>query len=133
MKKSFIEKIKRKRALFTKNIFMLMQMDTLSEQTLDFYGVLVSIINQTGKLFGSLTKMKGKDIMTEFEKTCIETMEMVLLNQYKDIINAPNLQSKILMKAEKDGMIEALSIMGYTVSIDVDTDLRVKAVHVRKI
>lgn len=98
MKKSFIEKIKRKRALFTKNIFMLMQMDTLSEQTLDFYGVLVSIINQ-----------------------------------YKDIINAPNLQSKILMKAEKDGMIEALSIMGYTVSIDVDTDLRVKAVHVRKI
>lgn len=77
--------------------------------------------------------MKGKDIMTEFEKTCIETMEMVLLNQYKDIINAPNLQSKILMKAEKDGMIEALSIMGYTVSIDVDTDLRVKAVHVRKI
>lgn len=84
-------------------------------------------------MFGSLTKMKGKDIMTEFEKTCIETMEMVLLNQYKDIINAPNLQSKILMKAEKDGMIEALSIMGYTVSIDVDTDLRVKAVHVRKI
>lgn len=77
--------------------------------------------------------MKGKDIMTEFEKTCIETMEMVLLNQYKDIINAPNLQSKILIKAEKDGMIEALSIMGYTVSIDVDTDLRVKAVHVRKI
>lgn len=77
--------------------------------------------------------MKGKNIMTEFEKTCIETMEMALLNQYKDIINAPNLQSKILMKAEKDGMIEALSIMGYTVSIDVDTDLRVKAVHVRKI
>lgn len=70
--------------------------------------------------------------MNEYEKTSIETMEMVLLNQYKDIINSPSLISQILMKAERDGMIEALSIMGYTVTIDVDTDLKVKAVHVRK-
>lgn len=71
--------------------------------------------------------------MTEYEKTCIETMEMVLLNQCQDIIDAPSLTSEILMKAERDGMIEALSIMGYRVSIDVDTGLKVKAVHVRKI
>lgn len=71
--------------------------------------------------------------MNEYEKTSIETMEMVLLNQYKDIINSPSLISQILMKAERDGMIETLSIMGYTVTIDVDTDLKVKAVHVRKV
>lgn len=71
--------------------------------------------------------------MNEYEKTSIETMEMVLLNQYKDIINSPSLISQILMKAERDGMIEALSIMGYTVTIDVDTDLKVQAVHVRKV
>lgn len=71
--------------------------------------------------------------MNEYEKAIIETMEMVLLNQYKDIINSPSLISQILMKAERDGMIEALSIMGYTVTIDVDTDLKVEAVHVRKV
>ena len=71
--------------------------------------------------------------MNEYEKKSIETMEMVLLNKYKDIINTPSLSSQILMKAEKDGMIEALSIMGYMVSIDVDTDLKVKAVHVQKL
>lgn len=71
--------------------------------------------------------------MKEHEKTSIETMEMVLLNQYKDIINTPSLPSQILMKAEMDGMIEALLIMGYTVSIDVDKDLKVKAVHVQKL
>lgn len=71
--------------------------------------------------------------MTEFEKTSIETMEMVLLNYYNDIINALSLPNQILLKAEKDGMIEALSIMGYTVFIDVDTDLKVKAVHVQKL
>lgn len=76
---------------------------------------------------------RGEQEMNEYEKKSIEIMEMVLLNQYKDIINTPSLSSQILMKAEKDGMIEALSIMGYTVSIDVDNDLRVKAVHVRKI
>lgn len=76
---------------------------------------------------------RGEQEMNEYEKKSIETMEMVLLNQYNDIINTPSLPSQILMKAEKDGMIEALSIMGYTVSIDVDTDLKVKAVHVRKI
>lgn len=71
--------------------------------------------------------------MNEYEQISIETMEMVLLNQYKDIINSPSVSAQILMKAEKDGMIEALSIMGYTVKIDVDTDLKVKAVHVRKV
>ena len=71
--------------------------------------------------------------MKEYEKNSIETMEMVLLNQYKDIINSPSLISQILMKAERDGMIETLSIMGYTVTIDVDTDLKVTAVHVRKV
>lgn len=71
--------------------------------------------------------------MEEYEKTCIETMEMVLLNQCQDIIDTPSLTSEILMKAERDGMIEALSIMGYTVSIDVDKDLKVQAVHVQKL
>lgn len=71
--------------------------------------------------------------MKEYEKTSIETMEMVLLNQCQDIIDAPSLTSEILMKAERDGMIEALSIMGYTVSIDVDKDLKVKTVHVQKL
>ena len=71
--------------------------------------------------------------MNEYEKTSIETMEMVLLNQFRDIINTPSLPAQILLKAEKDGMIEALSIMGYTVSIDVDTDLNVTAVHIRKL
>lgn len=71
--------------------------------------------------------------MNEYEKTCIETMEMVLLNQFRDIINTPSLPAQILLKAEKDGMIEALSIMGYMVKIDVDTDLKVTAVHVRKV
>lgn len=70
--------------------------------------------------------------MKEYEKTSIETMEMVLFNIYRDIINAGSVSRQIVLRAEKDGMIEALSIMGYTVSIDVDTDLRVKAVHVRK-
>ena len=71
--------------------------------------------------------------MKEYEKTSIETMEMVLLNQCQDIIDAPSLTSEILMKAERDGMIEALSIMGYTVSIDVDKDLKVKTDHVQKL
>lgn len=71
--------------------------------------------------------------MKEYEKNQIETMEMVLLNQFRDIINTPSLPAQILLKAEKDGMIEALSIMGYMVKIDVDTDLKVTAVHVRKI
>lgn len=71
--------------------------------------------------------------MKEYEKNQIETMEMVLLNQFRDIINAPSLPAQILLKVEKDGMIEALSIMGYMVTIDVDTDLRVTSVHVRKV
>lgn len=71
--------------------------------------------------------------MKEHEKNQIETMEMVLLNQFRDIINTPSLPAQILLKAENDGMIEALSIMGYMVTIDVDTDLRVTSVHVRKV
>lgn len=71
--------------------------------------------------------------MQEYEKTGIETMEMVLFNIFKDIINAGSVSRQIVLRAERDGMIEALSIMGYTVSIDVDTDLRVKAVHVQKL
>lgn len=71
--------------------------------------------------------------MKEYEKTGIETMEMVLFNIYADIINAGSISQQIVLRAEKDGMIEVLSIMGYMVFIDVDTDLRVKAVHVRKI
>lgn len=71
--------------------------------------------------------------MNEYEKTSIETMEMVLLNQFRDIINTPSLPGQILLKAEKDGMIEALSIMGYMVTIDVDTDLKITDVHVRKL
>lgn len=71
--------------------------------------------------------------MKEYVKTGIETMEMVLFNIYADIINAGSVSRQIVLRAEKDGMIEALSIMGYMVSIDVDTDLKVKAVHVRKI
>lgn len=71
--------------------------------------------------------------MKEYEKNQIEAMEMVLLNQFRDIINTPSLPAQILLKAEKDGMIEALSIMGYMVTIDVDTDLWVTSVHVRKV
>lgn len=71
--------------------------------------------------------------MKEYETASIETMEMVLLNQFRDIINKPSLPAQLLLKAEKDGMIEALSIMGYMVKIDVDTDLKVTAVHVRKV
>ena len=71
--------------------------------------------------------------MQEYEKTGIETMEMVLFNLYKDIINAVSISRQIVLRAEKDGMIEALSIMGYMVTIDVDTDLKVQAVHVQKL
>lgn len=71
--------------------------------------------------------------MNEYEKTAIKTMEEVLFNQYKDIINEKSILRQSFLKAEKDAMIATLSIMGYMVSIDVDTDLRVKAVHVRKI
>lgn len=71
--------------------------------------------------------------MNEYEKTIIETMEMVLLNQFRDIINTHSLPAEILLKAERDGMIEALSIMGYMVTIDVDADLWVTSVHVRKV
>lgn len=71
--------------------------------------------------------------MKEYEKCSIETMETVLLNQYKDISNEISFARQFILKAEKDGMIEALTIMGYAVSIDVDTDLKVTAVHVRKL
>lgn len=71
--------------------------------------------------------------MNEYEKASIETMELVLLSQYNEIIKEQSFVKQTLLKAEKDSMIATLSIMGYTVSIDVDTDLKVTAVHVRKV
>lgn len=71
--------------------------------------------------------------MDEYEKINIETMEMVLLNQYKAIFNENSSTRQILLNAEKDSMIATLSIMGYMVKIDVDSDLKVTAVHVRKV
>ena len=71
--------------------------------------------------------------MTEYEKTSIKTMEMILLNKYKDIINEQSIVRQMLLKAEKDAMNATLSIMGYSVVCDVDTDLKVTAVHVRKL
>ena len=71
--------------------------------------------------------------MKDYEKTSIETMEMMLLDHYTQIIKEYSTMRQIILKAEKDSIITTLSIMGYTVSIDVDTDLHVTAVHVRKI
>lgn len=71
--------------------------------------------------------------MKEFEKISIETMEMILLNQYKAIFNEMSIPRQVVLNAEKDAMIATLAIMGYMVTCDVDTDLKIKAVHVRKI
>ena len=71
--------------------------------------------------------------MKEYEKIHIETMELVLLNQHNLIIKEQSFAKQILLKTEKDTMIATLSIMGYTVFIDVDTDLNVTAVHIRKL
>lgn len=71
--------------------------------------------------------------MKEFENISIETMEMILLNQYKAIFNEMSPSRQVVLNAEKDAMIATLLIMGYMVTCDVDTDLKIKAVHVRKI
>lgn len=71
--------------------------------------------------------------MNEYEKTNIKTMEMILLNKYKDIINEQSIVRQMLLKAEKDAMNATLSIMGYSVVCDVDTDLKVTAVHITKL
>lgn len=71
--------------------------------------------------------------MNEYEKTSIKTMEEVLLNQYKAIINEKSVLRQSFLKTEKDAMIATLAIMGYMVTCDVDMDLKIKDVHVSKI
>ena len=70
--------------------------------------------------------------MDEFEKAGIKTMEIVLLGKYKAIINENSILRQNLLKTEKDAMIATLEIMGYTVSYDVDKDLKIKAFHITK-
>ena len=71
--------------------------------------------------------------MTLAEKFAIDTMEKVLLNQYKDMEIEQSPERLNILKAEKDAMIATLSVVGYMVTCDVDTDLKIEAVHVRKI
>lgn len=71
--------------------------------------------------------------MNEYEKTSIKTMEEVLMNQYKAIINEKSVLRQSFLKTEKDAMIATLAIMGYMATCDVDTDLKVQAVHVQKL
>lgn len=71
--------------------------------------------------------------MKEYETTSIKTMEMIVLNKYKDIIKEQSFVRQMLLKSEKDAILMTLSIMGYSVVCDVDTDLRVTAVHITKI
>ena len=71
--------------------------------------------------------------MKEYETTGIKTMEMIVLNKYEDIIKEKSFVRQMLLKSEKDAILMTLSIMGYSVVCDVDTDLRVTAVHITKI
>lgn len=71
--------------------------------------------------------------MKEYETTSIKTMEMIVLNKYKDIIKEKSFVRQMVLKSEKDAILMTLSIMGYSVVCDVDTDLRVTAVHITKI
>lgn len=71
--------------------------------------------------------------MTLAEKFAIETMETVLLNQYKDIELEKSPERLNILKAEKDAMIATLSVVGYMVTCEVDTDLNITDVHVRKL
>lgn len=71
--------------------------------------------------------------MKEYETTSIKTMEMIVLNKYKDIIKEKSFVRQMLLKSEKDAILMTLSIMGYSVVCDVDTDLRVTGVHITKI
>lgn len=77
--------------------------------------------------------MKGKNTMIEYEKTAIRTMEMILLKKYEDIDKERSIVRQMILKAEKDAMNVTLSIMGYSVVCDVDTDLCVTAVHITKL
>lgn len=70
--------------------------------------------------------------MNEFEKVRIETMEIILLGKYKAIINENSILRQNLLKVEKDAMIATLEIMGYTVSYDIDKDLKITAFHITK-
>ena len=71
--------------------------------------------------------------MNVYEKTRIETMETVLLNLHKVIENECDFVRQDILKREKDAMIAALIIMGYMVTCNVDMDLNIISVHVRKI
>lgn len=71
--------------------------------------------------------------MKEYETTSIKTMEMIVLNKYKDIIKEKSFVRQMVLKSEKDAILMTLSIMGYSVVCDVDTDLRVTAVHITKL
>lgn len=71
--------------------------------------------------------------MTEYEKTNIKTLEMILLSKYKEIIKEQSFVRQMLLKTEKDAINMTLSIMGYSVSCDVDTDLHVTDVHITKL
>lgn len=70
--------------------------------------------------------------MNEHEEVNMRIMEMIVLNKYKDIIKEQSSVRQMLLKTEKDTIIMTLSIMGYSVACDVDTDLRVIAVHITK-
>lgn len=70
--------------------------------------------------------------MNEFEKAGIEAMEIILMAKHKAMINENSIILYDLLKAEQDAMIATLEIMGYTVSYDVDKDLKIKAFHITK-
>lgn len=71
--------------------------------------------------------------MNEYEKANIKTMEMILLSKYKEIVKEQSFVRQMLLKTEKDAINMTLSIMGYSVSCDVDIDLRVTDVHITKL
>lgn len=49
--------------------------------------------------------------MNEYEKVNMRTMEMIVLNKYKDIIKEQSSVRQMLLKTEKDSIIMTLSIM----------------------
>lgn len=71
--------------------------------------------------------------MYTIEEFNIKVMESVLLKQYENIANETNEERAVSLEDTKDTMITTLLIMGYEVKLDVDTDLKVTAVHVRKV
>ena len=52
-------------------------------------------------------------------------MEMILLSKYKEIIKEQSFVRQMLLKTEKDAINMTLSIMAYSVSCDVDTDVHI--------